>query len=179
MHTSRFIRTEAVVIKRTNYADADRFVTFFSSTLGKISARARGVRKMNSRKRSSLEPMNHVKIHLIKSNYGYLITESVLVESFSDTKTTLPRLTQAMQLLEIVDNLTAEEEDHPGIYRELLKTLHILNYAHADKEYMVDMVKYVLDELGFGYPNNSEVGLKAHIEEISQKRLVTKKFMLQ
>lgn len=172
------ITTQALVIKRVNYADADRFVTLFSQDLGKISALARGIRKMKSRKRSALEPLNLSKVSLIRGKQGYLLTEAQLVDSFPSIKLTLPRLTQAMQLVEIVDSLTAEEELYQEIYLQLIRTLKLLNTANITRTEVVDLVKFVLDELGFSYPHTSEVALKQHIEDITQRPLRVKKYYL-
>jgi len=176
---SKFIRTEALVIKRTNYADADRFVTLFSQDFGKISALARGVRKITSRKRSALEPFSRVKVHLVKGKVGYLVSEAEVVDSFLGVKQTLPRLTQAMQIVEIIDSLTAEEEVHWYVYRELIKTFELLDKANLQRKQVIDMVKFVLDDLGFGYPSESEMQLKDHIESITQKPLRSKRFLMQ
>ena len=175
---SKFIHTEAVVIKRNNYSDADRFITFFTHELGKVSALARGVRKVKSRKRYALEPLNRVQISLVRGNRGFVLTEAKLINPHAYTKETLPRLTQAVQVLEIVDGLTAEEEEHPAVYIELVKTLELLNHNAIRREGMLTSIMFMLDELGFGTPHRSEDILKQHIEDITQKTLKSKEFFL-
>lgn len=172
------IHLEAVVLKRTNYGDADRFVTLFSDQRGKISGLAKGVRKLTSRKRIALEPLNKVKVSVLETRSGYLLTEAVLLESHPQIKETLPRLTQALQLAEVIESLIAEDEHHPNLYAQFAYTLERLNSQHATREEILEFVKYSLDELGFGVPSQAEDSLKLHIESITQKPLRSKQFFL-
>lgn len=175
---NRHLRTQAIVLKRVNYSDADRFITLFTDQKGKVSARARGVRKLTSRKRSALEPINLIKASLVETKAGLLITEAQLVTHFPETKTTLTAMTQAMQFLEIVDNLTAEEEPHPQVFNQVAEVLYMIEHKILSRASVLQAIKNVLDELGFGYPNGSEELLKNHIESLTQKPLRSKQFLL-
>src|SRR3990167_5613366 len=54
--------TEAVVLKRRDFGEADRLVTFFTKRKGKVVALAKGVRKVTSRRAPNIELLNHVRI---------------------------------------------------------------------------------------------------------------------
>lgn len=176
---SRHLNTDALVIKRVNYGDADRFITLFTLDRGKLSVRARGVRKITSRKRSLLEPLNFVRVSLLESTHGFLLTEAQPIATFDQIRQTLPRLTQAIQLLEILDCLIAENEPHPIIYQNIFDAFYLMNQEGLSREEFITTVKSVLHELGFSYPMDSEASIKTHIEDISQKSLKTKMFLLR
>ena len=63
---SRSYRTEALVIRHTNFGEADRILTLYSREKGKIRVVAKGVRKLKSRKAGHLEPFTRVQLQLAK-----------------------------------------------------------------------------------------------------------------
>jgi DNA repair protein RecO (recombination protein O) len=60
----RTIETEALVIKRTQYADADWIVTLFTSHLGKVSALAARARQTRHRFAGGLEAFHNLTVQL-------------------------------------------------------------------------------------------------------------------
>ncbi len=50
----RTFRTEAIVLRRKDFGEADRILTLFTPELGKIRALAKGIRKPASRKAGHL-----------------------------------------------------------------------------------------------------------------------------
>ena len=177
---SRTYTIHAIVLKRFNYQDADRFVTLFSAERGKVSGLAKGIRKLTSRKRASLEPGNLVKLSFVNGHKTPIITESELIYSFPTAKLNLPRITQLQQLLEIIDLLTVEEEPYPKVFELLKETLVHLGTNGHKKEVMLENIRLILQDLGFTYDKEfSEHGLRRYIEEIAEKKLRVKPFLTQ
>lgn len=173
----KLISTTGFVLKRTNYGDGDRFVTLFTKDLGKIQTMARGVRKLSSRKRPALEPLNLVKVSLVNSTKTPLIAEAQLIASYPHLKSNMFRLTQAVQLLEIIDQLLPEDEAHERIFSIVKETLTLLELNGKQKNMLLESIKEILVELGFGLPAiQNEQLLKAHLEEIIDRPLRTKDF---
>lgn len=54
--------SRALVVRVVAYGEADAVITFFTETLGKIAAMARGARKSQRRFAAALEPMHTVKV---------------------------------------------------------------------------------------------------------------------
>ena len=80
----RTYTVEGIVIKRQNIGEADKLITLFTETLGKITLLARGIRKSSSRRVGSLELFNQVKVSAARGR-GELdtLTEVQLLNSFS------------------------------------------------------------------------------------------------
>lgn len=57
-------QTTGLVIGRTNFGESDRIIRFITPDYGKISAVARGVRKIKSRLAGHLEPLGTVMLSL-------------------------------------------------------------------------------------------------------------------
>lgn len=167
-----------LVLNRRNFSDSDRFITVFSKEKGKLSGLAKGVRKLTSRKRSSLELATLSRLSYTKTSGSYLITQGELIESFTNLKQNLNRLTQTYQILEIVDAMTAEEEPAPQIFDQLLVLFKKLNAGGHHRDTITNTLRFIITELGFGLPDNpSEAALKNHIESIINKKLKSKKFL--
>ena len=49
------LRTEAIILRRTNYGEADRILNMLTPQHGKVSAIAKGVRKAKSKLAGGLE----------------------------------------------------------------------------------------------------------------------------
>ena len=63
----RTLRVEAIVLHHTDWGEADRLLTLFTKSHGKLRAIAKSVRKMQSRKAGHLEPFSHSTLMLAKS----------------------------------------------------------------------------------------------------------------
>ncbi|MBE2222398.1 MAG: DNA repair protein RecO, partial [Anaerolineae bacterium] len=55
MPRERTLRTEAIVLKRHNFGEADRLLTLYTREFGKMKAIAKGARKPQSRKTGHVE----------------------------------------------------------------------------------------------------------------------------
>ena len=62
----RSLRAEAVVLRHTDWGEADRLLTLYTREQGKVRAVAKGARKINSRKAGHLEPFTRVKLQLAR-----------------------------------------------------------------------------------------------------------------
>ncbi|HFQ94137.1 MAG TPA: DNA repair protein RecO, partial [Anaerolineae bacterium] len=76
----RTFRTEAIVIKRRNFGEADRLLTLFSREQGKIRAIAKGARKPQSRKTGHVELFMRSKFLMAKGKDLNIITQAEMVE---------------------------------------------------------------------------------------------------
>jgi DNA repair protein RecO (recombination protein O) len=87
--------TRALVLRRTEYGEADLVLSLFTESFGKISALARGARKSTRRFAGSLEAMHTLELRL---------EERVMSELFSlrDAHIAIPRLglTASLERLE-------------------------------------------------------------------------------
>ncbi|HYQ15507.1 MAG TPA: DNA repair protein RecO [Polyangiaceae bacterium] len=89
------IATEALLLRRVEYGDADLVLTLLTQKLGKVSALARGARKSSKRFGSALEPMHTLAVELDERPGAELFT---LLEA----KLAVPRA-------KILDSLSAME----------------------------------------------------------------------
>ena len=91
MTRGRNYQTEAIVLKYRPIGESDRLITFFSSTLGRITGIARGVRRPGSRLGGSLEPLNIVQVSLARGRLFETVSETSVIKDFDGIKSDLNR----------------------------------------------------------------------------------------
>lgn len=117
--------TEGIILKRTNFGEADRILTVLTDRFGKITVTARGVRRITSRRAGNVELLNRVKLHLFKGK-SYTLTEAEAIDTHEELKKNLTLSTISFHIIELVDRLTSENQKNTSIYYLTLQTLKIL-----------------------------------------------------
>lgn len=123
MSRERTYRSEAVVLRRVDFGEADRMLTLYSRDFGKIKAIAKGARKPQSRKTGHVELFMRTRFLFAKGRDMDIITQAEMVEAYPALREDLVRTTYASYAVELLDRLTAEEDRHPGIYDLLAEAL--------------------------------------------------------
>ncbi|HKZ35103.1 MAG TPA: DNA repair protein RecO [Patescibacteria group bacterium] len=173
---ARSYKVEGIVLKRISFGEADRLVTIFSKDHGRLRLLAKGIRRLSSRKKGHLELFTQVKLQVARGKNLDLITEAATVNSFPTLRHNLNRVRIAYLLAELIDQLTAENQEQVGVYHLLSEALSKLNSHTASKNFIVDFEKELLTQLGFGLPaRHDQVSLESHILSIIEKPLNSKK----
>ena len=146
----RSFRVEAVVLRHSDYGEADRLLTLYTRQLGKTRAIAKGARKIASRKAGHIEPFTHVKLQLAKGRDTLIVTQADTVDSYQPLREDLILTSHASYVMELLDRLTYEDEsENSAIFRLLTETLARL--ASKSDPWLV--IRYyeirLLDHLGF------------------------------
>lgn len=126
--------TEALILKRRNFGEADKLITILTRSQGKVATVAKGVRKITSRRAGSLELLNHVKVSLHQTKSLPILTEAQSLNNFADLKEDLGKLSLAFVVLELVDRLIAEEQENRVVFDLLLSSLERIDQAANEDE---------------------------------------------
>ena len=78
----RLYRTEAIVLKRRDFGEADRLLTVFTPEHGKLVLLAKGVRKTKSRKAGHVELFTHGTWLVARGRTWDLVTQADTIEPF-------------------------------------------------------------------------------------------------
>lgn len=119
-------REEAVVLRTHKLGEADRIVVLMSGGRGKVRAVAKGVRKTKSRFGGRLEPPAHVNLLLYQGRDLDVVSQAESVESHRPIREDLDRMTDALALVEAVDQVAQEGEPNPALFRMLTGALRTL-----------------------------------------------------
>jgi len=119
-------KAEAIVLRTRKYSEADQLVTLYSRQRGKISAIAKGVRKLKSRRRGGVQPFTHGAFVLYEGRSLDHITQGDVVNAFPLLLADLERLSYAAYITELVDSLVEEGQRNEKVFLLLLTTLHLM-----------------------------------------------------
>jgi DNA repair protein RecO (recombination protein O) len=138
----------AIVLRRTNYGEADRIVTFLTPA-GKVKAMVKGVRRSKSKLAGGIELFSESTITFLQTS-GDLqrIISTRLEEHWDGIIGDLQRMMFGYEAMKILDKIVEEEADRA--YYELLKyTLSALGDVELDLR-LVEIWFYLrlLDQVG-------------------------------
>lgn len=143
----RSIRAEGIILRHSDFGEADRLLTIFTRELGKLRVVAKGVRKARSRKAGHVEPFTRAQLQLARGHDLYILTQAEAVEAYAALRENLTRLSYAAYALELLDRFTYDEEDNRALYDLLARTLRRLNRGDdpnlATRYYEIRLLDYV------------------------------------
>ena len=146
----RSIRVDAVVLRHSDYGEADRTLTLYTRQLGKARAIAKGARKMASRKAGHIEPFTHVKLQLARGRDVLIVTQAETVDAYLSLRDDLVLTSQASYMLELLDRFTyVDETENSSIFRLLTDSLSRLASNHDVWLVLRYYEMRLLDYLGF------------------------------
>ena len=130
--------TRGLVIRSVQYKDADRVLTVLSDKLGRVTVKARGVSRKNSRLASASQLFSCSDMVLYENQGRYSLNEAQVVEQFEGLRNDINRMALASYFAEV---LACEEEEEQTGSDELLRlTLNCL-YALSGGKYPENLIK--------------------------------------
>jgi DNA repair protein RecO (recombination protein O) len=144
--------TTAIVLRAVNYGEADRVVTLFGRTTGRVSALARGARKSQRRFAGGLGLGSVGEVSVRERSGAELLT----LESFDVTAshptfgTDVARMAHAAYVAELVSKLCAPRQVEVSVYDWLARFLELLDGEGATAERLRVFELGLLGRLGFG-----------------------------
>jgi DNA repair protein RecO (recombination protein O) len=126
------LKTRGIVLKRTNYGEADRIVTLLTPDYGKLRLMARGVRKPKAKLAGGIELFSVSDVSFIrgKGEIGTLISTR-LAKHYGQIVNDIARVQTGYDLLKQLDQVTEDEPEDE--YFELLEqALKALDEAGVD-----------------------------------------------
>ena len=143
------LRVEAVVLRHSDWGEADRLLTIFSREAGKLRCTAKGARKLLSRKAGHLEPFTRAAMQLAKGSDLWIVTQAETIDAYLPLREDLVRTGTAAYVVELLDRFTYEEGQNTSLYQLLVETLERV----SQEEDLFLPVRYyeirLLDNLGF------------------------------
>lgn len=146
----RALRTEALILKRRDFGEADRLLTILTPAHGKLDVIAKGARKPTSTKTGHVELFTQADMLLHRGRDLFIAAQVEMMTPYLPLREDLQRGAYANYVVELLDRFTLDgDEDSASAYRLLTQTL-----AHlCEDEDLRRAVRYyelrLLDEVGF------------------------------
>ena len=165
----RLYRTEAIILRRQDFGEADRLLTLYTPGFGKARVLAKGVRKPTSRKAGHVELLTHNRLLVAKGRNLDIVTQAETINAFLPIRDGLRRTSCAYYMAELVDRFTAEGEENRRLFDLLLRALSWLGDAQDTSLVLRYFELHLLDYVGYrpqlcqcvrcGQPVGTDAGL--------------------
>lgn len=149
---SDIIKTEAVVLSKINFGDTSSIISLYTESDGKISAIVKGGRSPKSKIGKMIDPLNHLQVIIYKKNTRdiQILSNADLISHFSKIKEDLESTKHAFAIIELVKNLTVENEFNHKLFKGLVKILNLIEERKEHPAVLFDrFFLFFLSELGY------------------------------
>jgi len=125
-------KTDALIIRLADFSETSRVVTFFTRDFGRISALAKGGKRLKGPFEAGLDLLAQSRIvFLRKSTPGLdILTEAQLSSRFKPSGRELVRFYGGYYIAELLAGLTEEHDPHPQLFQESIEALKRLQEAN-------------------------------------------------
>lgn len=142
-------KTDALVIRVADFSETSRVVSFFTRDFGRISALAKGGRRLTGPFEAALDLLAACRIVFLRKSSGLdLLTEAQLISRFRPSGKSLVGLYGGYYVAELLAGLTEEYDPHAALYDAALSTLHRLAKEEEPKLSILRFELAVLREIG-------------------------------
>jgi len=151
-------KTNGIILKRKDFGEADKLVTIFTDSEGKINVKAKGIRWLLSKNKGHLELFNYSDLMIAEGKEIDTVASAFTLESFKRIKEDLKKTAVAFYLAELCDKLIPFKEKNKKIFDLLLESLRHLDRDEKPKILTRYFELNLLATLGF----KPEVNLCVH-----------------
>ncbi|MGQ9799246.1 MAG: DNA repair protein RecO [Ignavibacterium sp.] len=149
---SEIIKSKAVVLGKINYRDSSLIVTLYTEHNGKVSAIVKGARSPKSKLALVVDTLNLIEVIFYKKEARELqiISSADLIAHYPNIKSDLESTKYAFAVLEIVRNLTIENESNNRLFKGLVRILeHFENRKELPSILFARFFMFLITETGY------------------------------
>ena len=143
-------KSEGLMLRVTDFSETSRIVVIFTREFGKISALAKGGRRLKGPFESSLDLLSTCQIVFLRKHTSGLdlLTEAKLVSRFHPQERDLTCLYAGYYLAELLLSLTEDYDPHPILYTAAQEALTMFGASETKLLGVIRFELVLLRELG-------------------------------
>ena len=122
-----YLKIQGLVLRRTEYNDHDVLLTILSKQNGKITAKARGLKRKNSPLTAQCQLLALSEFTLFEYRGKYTINEAVTVELFHGLRQDLGKLSLGTYFAQAAEVISQEDLPNPELQSLVLNSLYALS----------------------------------------------------
>jgi DNA repair protein RecO (recombination protein O) len=123
----RIYVTDAMVLSRFDFGEADRILTLITPEHGKLKAIAKGIRRQKSRLGGSLEPFAELRVQLARGRTFDVVTQVTVGHAWLRLRDSLESAATAWYLAELADRSLEERHAAEPLYALLHRAYELLD----------------------------------------------------
>ena len=168
------VKTKGLILKQSDYKEANRVVTIFTKDFGIIRAVAYGAKSIRNKNSASTQVMTYAEFVLLNTNKDMMSIQSAeIIESFYGVKEDIVKLSLGVYFADVIYSLLNTNVPDDEMLSLFLNSLYALSYKNEDCE-KVRTVFELRAMAGGGYmPNISSCVTCGDVEDISHFSLNT------
>lgn len=122
-----YLTTKALVLRVTDYNDRDALITLLTPEHGKLTAKARGLRRKNSPLVAPCQLLAYGEFTLFEYRGMYTVNEANSIELFQNLRKDLVALSLGTYFAQVSEQLSQEDMPSPEILSLTLNCLYALS----------------------------------------------------
>ncbi len=122
-----YLTTRALVLRVTDYNDRDCLLTLLTPEHGKLTAKARSLRRKNSPWTAPCQLLAYGDFTLFEYRGSYTVNEAASVELFQHLRQDLTRLSLGTYFAQAAELISQEDLPNPELLSLVLNCLHALS----------------------------------------------------
>lgn len=122
-----YLTTPGLVLRVTEYNDRDALLTLLTPNHGKLTVKARGLRRKNSPLIAPCQLLAYGEYTLFEYKGMYTVNEAASVELFQNLRRDLCKLSLGSYFAQAVDLMAQEDLPNPELLSLILNCLHALS----------------------------------------------------
>lgn len=121
-----YLTIRGIVLRVTDYNDRDALLTVLSRNHGKLTVKARGLRRKNSPLIAPCQLLAYGEFTLFEYKGNYTINEAHSLELFTPLRRDLTKLSLGTYFAQVAEIISQEDLPNPELQSLLLNSLHAL-----------------------------------------------------
>ena len=122
-----YLNVQAIVLRVTDYNDRDALLTVLSRSHGKLTVKARGLRRKNSPLTAPCQLLSYGEFTLFEYRGQYTVNEAHSIELFTPLRRDLTKLSLGTYFAQAAEVLSQEDLPNPELQSLLLNCLYALS----------------------------------------------------
>ena len=131
-----YLTIQAIILRVTDYNDRDALLTVLSRNHGKLTIKARGLRRKNSPLTAPCQLLAYGEFTLFEYRGQYSINEAVSLELFQSLRKDLLKLAAATYFAQVSELISQEDIPNPELQSLLLNCLYGLSKLNLTHEFV-------------------------------------------
>lgn len=129
-----YLTTRGLVLRVTDYNDKDSLLTILTPENGKLTVKARGLRRKNSPLAAVCQLLSYGEFTLFEYRGNYTVNEATSVELFHALRQDLTKLTLGTYFVQAAELICQEDLPNPELLSLVLNCLHSLAKLNVPEE---------------------------------------------
>lgn len=140
----KIIKTEGIILNKTDFGEGDRIVRVFTKEYGKLSIFLKGIRKSKKREKYASDVLNISNFNiLIKENSELDICNNIELKIPFKIKNDMWRINLSFYMVSIIDKYLEENQKNLKLYQRLIKNIEYIE-KEEDKIKILISITYFL-----------------------------------